>query len=157
MRAPAIASLIALAAPLAPAVAQSVRVSGLSDVNLGLIANLEADSRQSEDICVFSEGTGGAYAVAVAGSGTGSAFALSSATGTLPFEVEWSSVPGQSVGTPLSPGVPLIGLPSTAENESCNAGPPASASLTIVFRATDLLQARAGDYSGSLTLLIAPE
>ena len=157
MRAASIALLIALCAPLTPALAQNARVSGLSDVNLGLISNLQTDHRRSEDICVFSEGTGGAYGVAATGSGPGAAFALSSGIGTLPFQVEWSSVAGQSTGTPLTPGVPLIGQVSTAVNEFCNSGPPASASLTIVFRAADLSLAREGTYSGSLTLLIVPE
>lgn len=157
VRAASIALLIALCAPLAPALAQSARVSGLSDVNLGLISNFEADHRRSEEICVFSEGTGGAYGVAATGSGPGAAFVLSSGADTLPFEVEWSSAEGQSTGTRLTPGAPLTGQSSTAGNEYCNAGPPASASLTIILRAADLLQAREGSYSGSLTLLIVPE
>jgi hypothetical protein len=137
--------------------AQSARVSGLSDVNLGLLANLEADHRRSEDICVFSEGVGGTYSVAATGSGPGATFTLSSGAGTLPFEVEWSSAAGKTTGSPLTPGIPLTGQSSTAANESCNAGPTAAASLTIILRAAALLQAREGSYSGSLTLLIVPE
>jgi len=156
MRAAYVLALIAFAPPSSSA-AQSVRISGLSDVNLGPIVNLESDSRRSENVCVYSEGTGGAYGISASGSGPGSAFALTSGSGTLPFEVEWSSSSGQSTGTPLTPGVLLTGQSSTAINESCAPGPPASASLTILFRAADLSQAREGNYSGSLSLLIAPE
>jgi hypothetical protein len=148
--------LAAVMHPL-PASAQKVRITNLSDVNFGLISNLQADSRQSQNICLYSNTTGSRYSVAASGSGTGSSFALSSGSDSLAYEVEWSDQSGQTTGTGLAPNVAVTGQASSATHQFCNSGPATSASLTIVFRSSDLSQAREGSYSGSLTLLVAAE
>lgn len=140
-----------------PAAAQKARITNISDVSFGLISNLQADSRQSQNICVFSQSNGGAYSISASGSGAGSSFALTSGSDTLGYEVEWSPQSGRTTGTSLDPGVPLTGQTSAATHQSCNSGPANSASLTIVLRASQLSQAREGSYSGSLTLLVAAE
>lgn len=149
--------LLVLAVEPQAASAQRVRITNIADVSFGLISNLQADSRQSQNLCVFSQGTGGAYSISASGSGAGSSFALSSGSDSLAYEVEWSPQSGQATGTSLAPGVPLTGQTSAATQQTCNSGPATSASLTIVLRASQLSQARQGSYSGSLTLLVAPE
>src|SRR3989337_1896697 len=93
-RAPAIASGLGLflgaVALSAPASAQKVRITNLSDVDFGLIANLQAESRRSQSICLFSSGLGNAYSVTASGSGPGGSFALASGSSSLPYDVEWS-------------------------------------------------------------------
>ena len=148
---------LALASYPLPAAAEKARITNISDVSFGLISNLQSDSRQSQNLCVFSQGTGGAYSISASGSGAGSTFALTSGTDSLAYEVEWSSQSGQTTGTSLASGVPLTGQTSAATQQSCNSGPAISASLTIVLRASQLSQARQGNYSGSLTLLVAAE
>jgi hypothetical protein len=140
-----------------PAAAQKVRITNIADVNFGLISNPQVDSRQSQNVCVFSNSIGGAYSVSAAGSGSGSSFALSNGANSLAYEVEWSGQSGQTTGTSLTPNVPLNGQTSSATQQSCNSGPATSASLTIILRASQLSQARQGSYSGSLTLLVAAE
>lgn len=149
--------LLALALYPLPATAQKARITNISDVSFGLISNLQADSRQSQSLCLFSQGTGGAYSVSASGSGAGSSFALTSGSDSLAYEVEWSPQSGQTTGTSLEPGVPLTGQTSAASHQTCNSGPATSASLTIVLRAAQLSQAREGSYSGLLTLLVAAE
>ena len=139
------------------AAAQKVRVSNLSDVDFGLIANLQSESRRSQSICVYSNGSTRAYSVVATGSGAGAAFALSNGAFSLPYAVEWSDRAGATSGAVLSPNVTLAGQESQAGNQFCSAGPTTSASLTVVLRPADLSRARAGDYSGALTLLITPE
>lgn len=150
---------IILAGILQPtsAAAQRVRITNLADVNFGLIANLQADSRRSQSICVFSNSSGSAYSVTASGSGPGGAFALANGSSSLAYNVEWSPQSGQTSGTLLTANAALTGQTSAATHQFCNSGPPTSASLTIVLRAFDLSQAREGNYSGSLTLLIAAE
>lgn len=148
---------LALASLPFPAAAQKARITNITDVSFGLISNLQADSRQSQNICVFSQSTGGAYSISASGSGSGSSFALLSGTNSLAYEVEWSTQSGQTSGTPLSPNVALTGQTSSAAHQSCNTGPATSASLTIILRGSDLSQASEGSYSGSLTLLVAAE
>lgn len=140
-----------------PAAAQKVRITNLSDVNFGLLSNLQADARQSQNICLFSQSSGGRYSITATGSGAGSSFTLSNGSNSLAYEVEWSDQSGQTTGTSLAPAVAATGRASSATQQTCNSGPAASASLTIVLRSAALAQAREGNYSGSLTLLVAAE
>jgi hypothetical protein len=158
---PAAHVLCALAAAAlvqsAPASAQKVRITNLSDVDFGTITNLQADSRRAQNICLYSNGTAGGYSVLASGSGSGSAFSLANGPSLLGYEVEWSGQSGQSSGTALSPNIPLTGQTSSATHQFCNSGPSASASLVVVLRGSQLSRARQGNYSGTLTLLIAAE
>lgn len=158
-RRPAVAATLFLAgaALCSPAPAQKVRVTNLSDVSFGLISNLQADARQSQNVCVYSQSSGNRYSITATGSGGGSAFTLSSGSDSLAYEVEWSDQSGQTSGVSLTPAVAETGRVSSATHQSCNSGPATSGSLIIILRSSSLIQAREGNYSGSLTLLIAAE
>ena len=153
---PAVLLLASLSASF-PASAQKVRISDLSDVNFGLLSNLQADARRSQNVCLFSNSMGGRYSITATGSGSGSSFTLNDGSHSLPYEVEWSDQSGQTSGTGLAPAVTATGRVSAASQQTCNSGPASSASLTVVLRASSLTQAREGNYSGSLTLLVAAE
>lgn len=142
-----------------PASAQSnnVRITQLSDVAFGSIGNLGVDAFQTQSVCVYAQTATRGYQVTATGSAAGSAFALSSGASQLAYEVQWSPSPGQSSGIQLSPSITLTGLTSSATQQTCNSGPPTSASLIVVLRSTALSSAGAGSYSGTLTLLIGPE
>ena len=155
--APAFICFLAATVLSAPASAQRVRITNLSDVDFGLISNLQADALRSQNVCLYSNSAGELYSVTASGSGTGSSFTLSNGTAALPYEVRWNSQSGQSTGTSLAPNVAVTGQSSAATHQFCNSGPAASASLVVVLRSSELSQAREGSYSGSLTLLIAAE
>ena len=63
------------------AAAQKVRVSNLSDVDFGLLANLQSESRRSQSICVYTSGSTRSYSVVASGSGSGAA-SISTPSGT---------------------------------------------------------------------------
>src|SRR5687767_2312750 len=108
-----LALMLALIAQPDPASAEKVRITNLSDVDFGLLSNLQADSRRQQNICLFSSSGGGAYSVAASGSGAGSAFTLSNGSNSLVYEVEWSNQSGQSNGSRLTPNAPLSGRTSS--------------------------------------------
>jgi hypothetical protein len=137
--------------------ADKARITGLADVSFGAIGNLGADAVRSESLCLYSSSTTNGYNVTATGAGPGGAFQLSSGGLSLPFEVQWSSSAGQRSGTQLSPNVPLTGQVSAATQQTCGSGPASSASLIIVLRSGALSSATAGTYSGTLSLLVAPE
>ena len=153
---PALAALWLALVPQT-ATAQKVRITNLTDVSFGLIANTQAEARRSQNICLYSNSAGGAYSVSASGSGAGSAFVLTNGPDLLPYAVEWSDSSGQTSGVELAPSVALTGQQSAASHQFCNSGPATSASMTIVLKAADLSQARQGNYAGTLTLLIAAE
>lgn len=153
------AAASALLACGSPALAESnkVRLTGLSDVGFGTLANLAADAVRSQSLCLYADTPTNGYSITALGSGSGGGFELNSGTRILPFDVSWTGVAGQSSGTRLSPNVPLTGQTSTATQQTCNNGPPTSASLIVALRSGALSNAMAGTYAGTLTLIVGPE
>lgn len=141
----------------APALGQRVRVSGLTDLSFGMLASVDTDQRQAQSVCVYSNGQTTSYSISASGSGSAGSFELSNGLNTMPYNVEWAPVSGQTAGTNLAPNVPLTGQVSGAGHQTCNNGPATSASLIVVLRGVDLAQAREGNYAGSLSLLISAE
>ena len=152
-------TLLLLAGLPSQVVAQSnnVRITKLSDVSFGTVTNLETDAVLGQSVCVFANTSSNGYWVTATGSGAGGAYTLSSASGTMGYEVQWSQMSGQSTGVQLIPNAPLSGQTSSARHQTCNSGPPTSASLIIALRSEALSSATAGSYSGTLTLVIGPE
>ena len=153
-----VASLAMVSSP-APLFAQSnnVRISKLSDVAFGSLANFEVDAINAQDLCVFAQTSGNRYRVTATGSAPGGAFALTSGSDLLAYEVQWNAAAGQASGLQLSPSVAQTGLVSAATQQTCNSGPATSASLILLLRSTALQSARAGSYAGTLTVLIGAE
>lgn len=149
MRRLAAAAMLALAAP---ADAQGVQVSGLSDVAFGTIGSFGTDLVRSQSICAFSGLLGGRYSVTASGSGAGGAFTLSNGAATLPYDVQWNTSAGQNAGTALTANVPLAGQTMLL---SCPVLQATNTSLIVILRAAHLRVATAGDYSGTLTVIIA--
>ena len=150
-----IALLVAIGAPNAT-VAQTVQISGISDVGFGTVANFNLDLSQSQTVCAYSSALPARYSISALGSGTGGAFTLSNGAFALPYEVQWNAAAAQTSGTMLSPGTTLTNQTSAAVTPTCTLGLTPSGSLTIVLRAAALSRAQAGAFTGTLTLLISP-
>lgn len=150
---------LALLLPGVPAAAVSnkVRITGLTDVAFGTIANLSLDAIQSQSVCLFAETNTNGYNITATGSGSAGSFQLASGLNSLDYEVQWSSSAGQNSGTQLTANTPLTGQISAATQQTCNNGPATTASLIVVLRSAALSSAAAGSYSGTLTLVVGPE
>src|SRR5690606_26157158 len=96
------------------------------------------------------------YSVTATGSGTAGAFTLSSGSASIPYQVQWADLPGQTGGTMLQAGVTVPGFGNAANGFDCNSLPE-TASLTITLLGSDLASAGAGSYSGTLQITIVPE
>lgn len=148
-----------LAALPAPAAAQEkfVKIGNLTDYNFGTVTNLSADRSLASSICVYSAKTTPGYNVTASGSGAGGAFTLAGGGGVLAYEVQWNMLPNMTSGTTLRPNVTLTGLLTTAIQANCNSGPPSSASLIVMLRATALQAAPSGTFGGTLTIIVGVE
>lgn len=141
--------------PFSAAAQEQARITGLSDVSFGTIANFTSDQSIAQNVCIYSSTD--RYSVTARGSGTGNAFTLASGSNRLAYEVQWASTSGQTSGTALSPNVALTGQTSfTFLGTTCFFGIFRTASLITILRASTLSTATAGSYSGTLTLVIAP-
>lgn len=152
----AFAVLLATLIPGNAKAQERARLTGLADVNFGLVTSL-SDTSISQSVCAFTSSRNERYSVIATGGGAGSAFVLNAGAMLLPFEVLWADVPGATGGTSLSPGAVTPGFISSVKQQTCNSGPPTSASLTIRLRDQVLESARAGSYNGVLSITIAPE
>ena len=134
-----------------------VRISGLSDVAFTSV-DPSIDASNAQNVCVWSNTSTKGYRVTATGSGAGNAFTLANAALTVPYTVEWAATSGQSSGSSLTSGTALTSLTSAATNSNCASGPAASASLIVKIGSADLqTMAAATSYTGTLTLLVAPE
>lgn len=133
-----------------------VQISGLSDIAFGSVDPTSA-AASAENVCVWSNTSGKGYTVTASGNGAANAFTLGDGTNTLPYSVEWAGSSGQSSGTALASGSALGGLSSTATSPTCSAGPAATASLIVKMTAANLQAAVASSYTGTLTLVVAPQ
>ena len=134
-----------------------VRISKLSDVTFAN-ADPSVDASNAQNVCVWSNTSTRGYSITATGSGSSSAFALSNGTDAVPYTVGWAQSSGESTGSSLTAGAALTGQTSTATNSDCSAGPAASASLVVTIASSTLQSMAAGvDYTGTLTLVVAPE
>ena len=159
----AIGTAVGLSCALSPFVARpawaasnKVRITKLTNVTFGSIANVGVDAVQAQSVCLYSDTNTKGYNIKATGSGPSGAFRLASGLNSLAYEVQWSSSAGQNSGIQLSPNIPLTGQVSAATQQACTMGPATSASLIVVLRST-ALSATAGSYSGTLTLVVGPE
>lgn len=138
-----------------PSAAQQVRIRQLNDLSFGTLAVAPVDRVMTDNLCVYSTTATGGYTIVARGSGSSSAFTLASGGNVLPYEVQWAFASGQTAGTALSPNVALTGVTSNRSNPTCN-GLSLTASLIVIIRSAAQGAARAGNYTGTLTLLVAP-
>lgn len=140
-----------------PAIAQTARLTKLSDVAFGALTSTTNDVSIAQNTCVYVQTLSNKYNIRATGSGAGGAFTLAGVGAPLPYEVQWAASSGQTTGTSLSPGVPLTGQPTATLDQTCTVIITSTSSLIIVLRAAALGQATAGSYMGTLTLVVAPE
>jgi len=152
-------ALMLLAASLAMptrATAQQVRIRQLTNIAFGTMGAVPADRSLTDNLCVYSTAASGRYTITARGSGSAGAFALASGGNTLAYEVQWASSANQSSGTALSPNVALAATTTNRTDSTCTLAASQTATLIVVLRADTQQSARAGSYSGTLTLVVAP-
>lgn len=153
------AAALALSVGTEQANAQSMKVSatGFSDVNFGSLLSFQTTTRSAQSLCVYANSTGSRYGVTAAGSGPGGSFVLYDGPRTLTYGVEWSSLAGQSTGTPIVANTVLSGQVSSANNQNCTGGALTTATLVVAVRPSDLAPAIQGTYSGTLFVTVSAE
>ena len=95
-----IAATVALLATAAPAAAQTVRLTKLSDVAFGSLSST-ATATRSQNVCAYATNASGAYSVRASGSGTGGALTLAAGGATMRTRSNGRGSPNQTTGTAL--------------------------------------------------------
>lgn len=136
-----------------------VQITGLSDFTFGTLDPATAAST-SKNVCVWSNTATKGYNITATGDGGGSgnAFKLSNGSTTLDYGVQWAGSSGQASGTGLTTNT-AASFTSAATTPTCGSGASPTASLIVNF-STAQMQAAVGSataYTGTLTLVVAPE
>ena len=141
------------------------RVSGLNDIDLGAWSGA-GDLTGSDNLCIGRSGIGlfanGAYRVRLDGDGDASdvsAFTLSNGTDLLYYNVAFNDATGVG-GTPVTGGVMLNAQTGFGFWQFLNVLFGCSvnnANIEISIPAAELLSVPAGNYTGTLTVVLIPE
>lgn len=130
-----------------------VRISDLEDIDLGTFAGGALAGR--DDVCVWS--TTRAYTITASGTGVGFELSGAASGDTLAYSVEWADNAGETSGATMSSGTALTGRTANATSPDCSAGSNPNATVIVEVGEADLAAAAADTYSGTLTLVVAPE
>lgn len=129
----------------------SIKISGLNDI--ALTVQRDGSANGSTTACIYRNGTG-SYTVTASGSGMANAFTLSDGdSGVMPYSVTFDDGSGAKTLPKNTALTGLTGADTLATD--CNGG--ANATIDVTVSAADFIGAPAGDYTGALTLIIAPE
>ncbi len=129
----------------------SVRISALQDIAISMAAG--ADQRVESPACIHAH-PGGRYQLSLTGSGQEQAFELHSGANQLRYQVHYDD--GHRTLS-AAPGMPLLGLQG-ADPTSANCDTTGHNGRVIVEVAEPRQQdTPAGLYTGTLTLMIAPD
>lgn len=130
-----------------------VRITNLDDIALGSWSGT-GDLAGGDNVCVWS--TTRRYRITATGSGAGGAFTLSDGgTNTVAYSVQWADSSGATSGSAMTSGTALTGQNSTTTSTTCGGG--TNATLLVRILEAALQSAPAAAYTGTLTLVVAPE
>jgi hypothetical protein len=108
----------------------------------------------NDDVCVWTNDSATSYKVTATGDGAGSAFTITDGSDTIAYTVSWNDVTG-TVGAASLTATTQSGVQTGASNTyPC---PANNANISVSFAENDVLSVQAGAYSGTLTLVLAPD
>jgi len=138
-----------------PVVAETVNISGLSNLNLPSFTG-SGNLSDQDDICTYRSG-GSNYSISASGSGASGAFTLSGAAGSVAYHALARDTVGSGSFVELETVNQLYNFTgASTTSTSCADSGGVNATVKITANESDLLAANAGNYSGSLTLVISP-
>lgn len=127
-----------------------VRISNLSDIILGTFAGTDATG--TSDACIYRN-SATTYQITASGNGTANAFTLTDGTGTVGYSVTYADASATPVS--MSSGIALTGQDGADSDVDC-AGTGDNAEIGVTVTAADAAALPAGNYAGTLTLVVAP-
>ena len=132
------------------AIPDMIRISGLTDVDLGLFDGTNDLSGLSV-ACVYRNSGADTYTLTATGGSSG-AFEVSNGVDAVPFQVAYDN--GSGIPSPLIHATPAIQNNADTTDPDCGGTPGATVSVTAL--ASDLTGSSSGNYAGILTLIVAP-
>jgi hypothetical protein len=127
-----------------------VKISNLSDIILPGFTGTDVSGTSAA--CVYRN-TGTSYNITATGSGAANAFTLTDGTTTVNYSVTYDDGDGADS---LATGVALLADNASDTNNDCATGPGNNGSIEVTVTAANAAVLPAATYTGTLTLLVAP-
>ena len=142
-----------------------VRIQGLRDFNFGTWASGDGTLTDNDDVCIANNFLLGSYGIRAAGDGDGvngidpSSFTLSNGVDQISYNVFWNDETGTAGNQQLTGGVIARSQTGTFGSFLFNffGFCVNNANIQVTIPATELEATGAGNYTGTLTLLIIPD
>ncbi|MFZ1426724.1 MAG: hypothetical protein WAS21_08160 [Geminicoccaceae bacterium] len=133
----------------------TVKLTGVGDITLAPNADaLAANVTMFDDVCVYSNVTAARnFTVTASGDGAANAFTVTDGTTPIAYTVTFKAGTG-GTGTALTAGTVSGNFANGANNYDCTGG--ATSSFDVTFSPDAMQAGFAGDYTGTLTLLVSP-
>jgi len=141
-----------------------VRISGMEDIEPAPYTGGAGGIDEDFDLCVYSNmaAAGNSYDVTMTstspwGGATADQFRISNNTNEqeIAYTVEWNDEDGTG-GSAVTYNTPLTGQTGWSNDVDCD-GDGDNANLRVQMTQTNLLAVLAGEYTGTLTVVISPE
>jgi len=129
-----------------------IQVSSMSDIDLGSW-NGSGAKTGSDTICVY-DNSGGNYNATFTGNGSGSAFTLSDGSHTIAYTVTYSD---GGIASAVTSGTALTGQTGADQSSFTCATGGLNGTITVEVPQANMEAAAANTYSGTLTMVVAPE
>ena len=136
-------------------VARAVRVTHLSDLNLGTFAG--STVQQTDTLCVFDNGDSTHYNVTIDGTNTPGHFNLKYAGSQIPYYVEYDDTGAGTNYQSVSAGMTLLNQSNAAfPDDNCLTAGSDNAGLRVTVYPADVSGSPSGTYIDTLNITIAP-
>ena len=132
-----------------------ILITGLADISFGTYGGT-GDLNGNDDICIYTNKAAGTYGVTATGDGAASAFTITDGSNTIAYNVYFNDVSGTTGETQLITNTANTSQ-TGANTSSQNCGGGANANFHVEMLEANLQAAPAGAYSGTLTLVVAPQ
>ncbi|MBP9837191.1 MAG: hypothetical protein KBC84_00605 [Proteobacteria bacterium] len=130
-----------------------IRIKNLADVSFPTYSG-SGDLSFNKDITIAVNYSTGGYRITATGSGAGNAFMVIDGSKQVPYSVLFNKQTGVTGASALTPGTSLTGLTGAVKPIGSTV---LNANYQVKFLDANLQAIEAGNYSGILTLVVAPE
>jgi len=135
--------------PLRDCFAEQVQISNMNDISFGSWSG-SLSMEQTDAVCIYNDSANTNYKISA--TSPGGVFRMTNGGNNLNFEVRFQGSSGGFVQ--LTHGSPSNFTAANISSSNCSGG--TNATLKVTVTESDLAAAKAGTYSGSLSLLLEP-
>lgn len=128
-----------------------VQISNLADINLGAFTG--SDLTDSSPACIYRNGLVSTYQITGTGSGAANAFTLTDGTNTVAYSVDYTTVANGT--NAMTSGSALLAQDG-ADNDTGCANTGDNGTIAVTVTAANAAALPASTYTGTLTLVVAP-